>query len=260
MRPRAMVEAAYTWWLWRHVRGGPLPRHVALIMDGNRRWARQAGFANASLGHQYGAEHLEKVLRWCSRLGISMVTAWVASADNIRKRDPSEVAFLMHLAETTIPQQIARTHEWRVHLAGQMDMLPDSTVRALKAAEEATRGVRGGGDLTIAIGYSGREEIVNAIRDLFHEAASDGRSLAGLAATVDERDIAAHLYNPLQAPPDVVIRTSGEQRMSDFLLWQAAHADLYFVDALWPSFRHLDLLRVLRDYAARTRSSMSGPG
>lgn len=260
MRVRSVLEAAYGWWLWRDVRRGPLPAHVGVIMDGNRRWARGARLANPSLGHQHGAEHLETVLGWCGRLGIQHVTAWVASADNIRKRDRAEVAFLMHLAETTIPRAVQRSARWRLHVAGQLDLLPDTTARALKEAVEATRDLDGVGDLTIAIGYSGREEIVAAVHDLLDEARSAGSSLAVLGASLTEADIAAHLYHPQHPAPDLIIRTSGEQRLSDFLLWQSVASRLYFVDVHWPAFRHVDLLRALRDYAARRRGEGSQVG
>lgn len=162
-----------------------MPNHIAVIMDGNRRWARSAGFADLSVGHKRGAEHLEEVLGWCTDLGIRHVTVWVASADNTRRRDPAEVAFLMQLAESTIPQRLTRNRQWRIHVAGQMDILPDATVRALKEAVEATRCLEAG-DLTIAIGYGGREEIAAAVRAVLDTAAAEGRSLADLAAAVSE--------------------------------------------------------------------------
>ena len=251
MGARAGLSGVYGWWLRRQLAPERLPRHIAVIMDGNRRWAREAGLRNASIGHQHGAEHLETVLGWCTSLGVRHVTAWVASADNIRKRDPGEVAFLMHLAETAIAQRIRGNGQWRIHVAGQLDMLPHSTAHALQEAEQATASLEAAGDLTIAIGYSGREEVVDAVRAILEEAAADGRSLTDVAAVISEKDIAAHLYTSGQPRPDLVIRTSGEQRLSDFLLWQAVHAELSFVDAYWPSFRYIDLLRVLRRYASR---------
>lgn len=235
----------------RLVAHGPMPRHIALIMDGNRRWARAQGWNDPSLGHREGARRLEAVLGWCAELCIAHVTVWVASGDNIRKRDPGEVAFLMHLAETTIADHLVRGRDWRVHVAGSVDLLPDSTARALKAAEESTRDLRGVGELTLAIGYSGRQELADAVRSVLHEAAADGRSLADVAAGMSEADIAGHLYHPGQPYPDLVIRSSGEQRMSDFLMWQAVEAELFFVDAYWPAFRRIDLLRVVRDFAVR---------
>lgn len=178
--------------LARLVARGPLPRHVALVMDGNRRWARDHGFADGSVGHRHGAEHLERVLGWCTELGIRQVTAWVASADDIRRRDPAEVAYLMHLAETTIPTAIARSRAWRVHVIGELDLLPPATARALLGAEETTRDLDGAGDLTVAIGYGGRAEIVGAVRRALEDAAA-AVSTAGLAARFGEDDITGHL-------------------------------------------------------------------
>src|SRR4051794_2817970 len=152
----------YAWWLRRHLHRVTLPRHVALIMDGNRRWARAHGHLNPSVGHRYGAEHVADVLGWCSDLGIRHVTVWVASADNIRKRDSDEVAFLMRVAEDVVAARLGRPGGgWRVHVAGQPALLPDSTVHALKRACDATVGETRHGDLTVAIGYSGRQEIVD---------------------------------------------------------------------------------------------------
>lgn len=247
----SVARRLYAWWLRRQLVGRPLPRHLALIMDGNRRWARQQGWENPSLGHRQGAAHLESVLGWCAKLGIDHVTVWVASADNIRKRNADEVAFLMHLAETTIARRLVDDRRWRVRVAGQLDLLPASTASALKEAEEATRDLPEVGSLTIAIGYSGRQEIVDAVRDLLEAAATDGRSLDDLATHVSEAEIARHLYTSELPYPELVIRTSGEQRMSDFLLWQSVRSELHFVDAYWPAFRQLDLLRTLRTYASR---------
>ena len=251
MSPRSLAYRAYEWWLRRRLADAELPHHVALIMDGNRRWARQMGHADPSVGHRHGAEHLREVLGWCRELGIRHVTVWVASADNIRKRASSEVSFLMHLSETTIARELSRDRQWRIHLAGRLDLLPDSTVHALKDAQDATRDVEAGGDLTIAIGYGGREEIVMAVRSLLDEAALHGRRLDDVAASLAEGDIARYLDARDLPYPDLVIRTSGEQRLSDFMLWQGVNADLSFVDTYWPAFRRVDLLRLLRQYAAR---------
>lgn len=251
MSIRSFVLRGYAEWLRRRLPPGGVPEHVALIMDGNRRWARQAGFAETSEGHRHGAAHLEPVARWCAELGIRHLTVWVASVDNIRRRDPAEVAFLMQLAETTIAEHLAGDGGWRVHLSGQLDLLPDSTVQALKAAEDATRDLAEAGDLTLAIGYSGRREFLDAVRTILDEAAGRGESLADVAAEISEEQIDRYLDSADRPYPNLVIRTSGEQRLSDFLLWQAADSELYFVDAYWPAFRQIDLLRALRSYAAR---------
>jgi short-chain Z-isoprenyl diphosphate synthase len=242
----------YAWWLRRHLHRVTLPRHVALIMDGNRRWARAHGHPNPSVGHRFGAEHVADVLGWCSELGIRHVTVWVASADNIRKRDSDEVAFLMRVAEDVVAARLGRPGGgWRVHVAGQLALLPDSTVHALKRACDATVGETRYGDLTVAIGYSGRQEIVEAVRELLLDAADVGRDLATVAATLTEHDLGQHLGGAGQPPPDLIIRTSGEQRLSDFLLWQGADAELFFCDVYWPAFRYVDLLRALREYGRR---------
>ncbi len=240
--------------LRRDLAGRPLPRHVALVIDGNRRWARQRGFDDASAGHRYGAEHVDDLLDWCADLGIGHVTVFVASSDNLRKRPPAEVASLLELIETVVARRLADPDGfWRVRVAGRADALPDSTRHALKAAVEATRGRRYGFEVTVAIGYDGRDEVVDAVRALLDEAAATGTAIDDLAATLNADDIAAHLYTTGQPDPDLIIRTSGEQRLSGFLLWQAAHAELYFCDVYWPGFRYVDFLRALRSYAARQR-------
>jgi short-chain Z-isoprenyl diphosphate synthase len=247
----APVYRLYLRSLRRQLADLPMPRHVAIVMDGNRRWARRAGYDDVRVGHRFGAEHLDLFLGWCAEVGIRCVTAWVASADNIRRRDSAEVDYLMQLTETVIADHVRRDDRWRLHVAGQLDLLPDSTARALKEAVEATRDRYDAGDLTIAIGYSGRGEVVDAVRGLLDEAALSGRSLSDVAAGLDEDEIRRHLYLPDLPDPELVIRTSGELRMSDFLLWQTTRSDIDFCDLYWPAFRQIDLLRALRTYGRR---------
>jgi short-chain Z-isoprenyl diphosphate synthase len=237
--------------LRRQLAGLPMPQHVAIVMDGNRRWARGAGYDDVRVGHRFGAEHLELFLQWCSDAGIRCVTAWVASADNIRRRDSAEVDYLMQLTETVLADHVRRDQRWRLHVAGQLDLLPDSTARALKEAVEETRDRVGAGDLTIAIGYSGRLEVLDAVRALLDEAAASGRSAEQVAESLSEDEISRHLYVPGLPDPELVIRTSGELRMSDFLLWQATRSEIEFCDLYWPAFREVDLLRALRTYGRR---------
>ncbi|WP_127504405.1 polyprenyl diphosphate synthase [Actinoplanes solisilvae] len=234
--------------------GKSLPRHVAIVMDGNRRWARQEGFEDTRIGHRYGAEHLDEVLRWCAEMDIRHVTTFVASVDNVRKRDSVEVGNLMRMIEEVVAARLARpTSIWQVHLAGRLDVLPDTTRHALKLAEEATRGNGADFHVTIAIGYDGREEITDAIRSLLEAGSRAGHSIDDLAQRLTPEQIAAHLYTSGQPDPDLVIRTSGEHRMSGFLLWQAAYSELHFCDVYWPGFRKVDFLRALRSYTARSR-------
>lgn len=251
-------EIAYRWYARRlraQLAGGPVPAHVAVIMDGNRRWARQHGLAGPSQGHQAGAEHLERMLGWCAELGIDQVTVFVASLDNLRKRDRAEVDFLMRLAERGARERLAGpAGRWRLRVAGQ-NVLPAATAQALKHAVEATRDRGDGRVLTLAIGYDGRAEIVDALRDLVEAAARTGLTTAELARTLTAGDIAGHLYAPGLPDPDLVIRTSGERRLGGFLLWQTVHSELYFCEVHWPGFRKVDFLRALRSYAARRRAT-----
>jgi short-chain Z-isoprenyl diphosphate synthase len=245
----------YAYLLKTQLAGRKLPRHVAVVMDGNRRWARQAGFDDPRIGHRYGAEHVDELLTWCAELGIRHVTVYVCSVDNLRKRDSDEVANLMGMIESVVAARIAEPGgQWRLHIAGDLDALPDSTRIALKEAVEAS--VAAPFDVTIAIGYDGRAEIVEAVRSLLSSAASEGSTVEDVAQRLSAEGIAAHLSTSGRPDPDLVIRTSGEQRMSGFLLWQAAHAELYFCDVYWPGFRKVDFLRALRTYAARAGQNL----
>ncbi|MFE2414973.1 polyprenyl diphosphate synthase [Kitasatospora sp. NPDC059408] len=249
-----LLRSLYTRRLRREVMAGPLPRHVGLIMDGNRRWARQMGMADPSLGHKAGADHVEEVLAWCEALGIDHVTVFVCSTENLQRRGDAEVAYLMGLIEQVVTDRLTRPDaRWQVHLAGLTDALPDSTARALKEAVEATRTCTTGAHVTLAVGYGGRQEVVDAVRDLMYARAEGGASLTEVADALTVDDIAPHLYTAGQPDPDLVIRTSGEQRLSNFLLWQSAYSELYFCEAYWPAFREVDFLRAVRSFAARQR-------
>jgi short-chain Z-isoprenyl diphosphate synthase len=249
---RDLAYGLYSRKLRRELSDAAMPGHVGLIMDGNRRWARQMGLASPSLGHKYGAEHVEDVLNWCERAGIRHVTVFVCSAENLQRRGDTEIASLMRVIEDVLVGRLARPEgAWQVHIAGTLDVLPDSTARALKGAVEATRDRATGSHVTLAIGYGGRQEVLDAIRALLYEQADAGGTLSGLAGALTTEDIARHLYTAGQPDPDLVIRTSGEQRISNFLLWQTVHSELYFCDAYWPAFREIDFLRALRSYAAR---------
>jgi short-chain Z-isoprenyl diphosphate synthase len=222
-------------------------------MDGNRRWARQMGMANPSVGHRYGADHVEDVLTWCERAGIKHVTAFVCSTENLVNRDASEVDYLMRVIEQVVADKLSRDPTWQVHIAGTLDLLPDSTARSLKQAVEVSRDCQTGAHVTLAVGYGGRQEVIDALRSLLAEQATAGRTLEQLAQTLTGEDVARHLYTAGQPDPDLVIRTSGEQRLSNFLLWQSAYSELYFCEAYWPAFREIDFLRALRSFAARQR-------
>jgi short-chain Z-isoprenyl diphosphate synthase len=248
-----IIYRLYARRLRRQLAGCQLPRHVGIIMDGNRRWARQQGLAEPSLGHKYGADHAENVLNWCERAGIRHVTVFVCSTENLANRADAEVAFLMRVIEQVVADKLSRDPTWHVHIAGDLDVLPDTTAQALKHAVEASRGCTTGAHLTLAVGYGGRQEVIDAFRALLYEHAEKGTTLAELAETITAQDVARHLYTAGQPDPDLVIRTSGEMRLSNFLLWQSAYSELYFCEAYWPAFREIDFLRALRSFAARQR-------
>jgi len=220
-------------------------------MDGNRRWARKMGFDNPSVGHRYGAEHVEDLLGWCAELGINNVTVFVCSRDNLLKRDSDEVDHLMRMVEEVIVGQ--RQRDWQLHVAGRLDILPDSTRLALKRAEADTD--QTGRHLTVAIGYDGRDEIVDAVRSLLQNEAAQGVSPDELATRLSIEDISRHLYTVGRPDPDLVIRTSGERRLSGFLIWQAAHSELHFCDVYWPGFTKAHFRRALRSYAKRRQAA-----
>ncbi|SCL23184.1 Undecaprenyl pyrophosphate synthetase [Micromonospora rhizosphaerae] len=251
---RRAAYRLYTHRLRAQLAGTSLPRHVAMVMDGNRRWARQMGFDNPAVGHRYGAEHIHEVLGWCAEIGIRHVTLFVASVDNMRKRASDEVENLMRMIEQVVAEPLlGPANPWQLHLAGRADVLPDSTRHALKLAEDATAERGAGFHLTVAVGCDGREEIVSAVRSLLEQEAQAGATLDDVAQRLTADAIAAHLYTGGQPDPDLVIRTSGERRLSGFLLWQAAYSELYFCDVYWPGFRKIDFLRALRSYSARSR-------
>jgi short-chain Z-isoprenyl diphosphate synthase len=226
-----------------------IPRHVGVILDGNRRWARSSGTTTAE-GHQAGADKIVDFLGWCEEVHVEVVTLWLLSTDNLG-RPETELAELLAIIEETV-QQLAATGRWRVHPVGALDLLPDRTAAALKAAADRTEHVAGL-MVNVAVGYGGRREIADAVRSMLQEHAGRGTSIEELAEILDVEHIAEHLYTAGQPDPDLVIRTSGEQRLSGFLLWQSAHSEFYFCEAYWPDFRKVDFLRALRSYGARTR-------
>ena len=251
MSLRGLVYGVYERRLARAIADIPRPRHVGVILDGNRRWARAAGAAHVSHGHRAGADHIADLLGWCEEAGVEVVTLWLLSSDNL-SRSPDELVPLLAIIEETVRDLAAPEKPWRVNPVGALDLLPDSTVRVLKEAAEATAD-KTGLIVNAAVGYGGRREIADAVRGLLQEHASRGASLEDVAGALDAEHIAEHLYTKGQPDPDLVIRTSGEQRLGGFLLWQSVHSEFYFCDALWPDFRKIDFLRALRSYAQRSR-------
>jgi short-chain Z-isoprenyl diphosphate synthase len=226
-----------------------IPQHVGVMLDGNRRWAKAVG-ADTAHGYQAGAANIEPLLQWCEEVGVKVVTLWLLSTDNLN-RPAEQLTGLLSIIENAVAS-LADQRRWRLHPVGALDLLPSVTAERLKAAEEETRDVDGI-LVNVAVGYGGRREIADAVRSLLHEQAAQGRTLEELAEVLDVEHIAEHLYTKGQPDPDLVIRTSGEQRLGGFLLWQSAHSEFYFCEAYWPDFRRVDFLRAVRAYAYRDR-------
>lgn len=248
---RAGVYSLYERRLLRQLAGRPVPRHVAVMLDGNRRWARAAGLEDVNHGHVVGANHIDSLLGWCAEAGVEHVTLWLLSTDNLH-RDPTEVGPLLRIIANVADELSAADQPWQLNVMGALDTLPSDTAEALKTAAERSAG-KTGMTVNLAVGYGGRREITDAVRSMLTAHAEQGATLEEIVAELDVEDIAEHLYTRGQPDPDLVIRTSGEQRLSGFLLWQSAHSEFYFCDAYWPDFRRVDFLRALRAYAARSR-------
>jgi short-chain Z-isoprenyl diphosphate synthase len=226
-----------------------VPKHIGVILDGNRRWSRASG-GTTKQGHQAGADKIQELLTWCGETDVEVVTLWLLSTDNLHRAE-DELIPLLEIIENTV-RDLAADGRWRVHHVGQLDLLPDRTQQVLKQAEEQAGDIDGI-LVNVAVGYGGRQEITDAVRSLLIDRTARGVSVDELAETLTVEDISEHLYTRGQPDPDLVIRTSGEQRLSGFMLWQSAHSEYYFAEVLWPALRKVDFLRALRDYAARHR-------
>ena len=229
--------------------GAQVPRHVGVILDGNRRWARSVG-RDSKQGYERGADKIQELLGWCDAAGVEVVTLWLLSTDNLARPEP-QLAPLLRIIEGVVVD-LAAAGRWTLNVVGALDLLPAETARLLKETATGTLG-RPGVHVNVAIGYGGRQEIADAVRSLLTAHAAQGATLEEVAELLDVEHISEHLYTRGQPDPDLVIRTSGEQRLSGFLLWQSAHSEFYFCDAYWPDFRRVDFLRALRAYAARQR-------
>ena len=250
------IYALYERRLFAEVGRGEVPRHLGLILDGNRRFARLAGLGDIRLGHDRGVAKAREVLDWCLEMRIPTVTLWVLSPDNQTRRQPDEIEHILglleHEAERMVGDRRIRENRVRVRAIGRLESFPQPVLDSLRRLEASTA-AHDGMELNIAVGYGGREEIVDAVRQLLQEAAAAGRSLADLEQGLSAEEISARLYTANQPDPDFIIRTSGEVRLGGFLLWQSAYCEYYFCDVVWSAFRKIDFLRALRSYQARER-------
>ncbi|RLE80370.1 MAG: di-trans,poly-cis-decaprenylcistransferase [Thermoprotei archaeon] len=246
------VYKVYEKVLLKQIKSRSLPSHIAFILDGNRRWARERGLP-PWYGHEQGARKAEDVLRWCLELGIKTVSLYVLSTENL-KRSPEEVSHILTLAEKymekALNEELFDKYKVKVKALGKIDLLPITLRKKIKALEEKTSNY----DkhyLNICIAYGGRSEIVDAVKRICADVIKGKLKLEDIDEDVVKRYLyTSHLPNP---EPDLVIRTSGEARISNFLLYQIAYSELLFLDVYWPDFRKIDLLRAIRIYQKRSR-------
>jgi short-chain Z-isoprenyl diphosphate synthase len=251
----APLYRLYTHRLRERVRRAPLPEHVAVIIDGNRRWALELGLTEPSAGHHRGAAKLDELLSWCAELDIGEVTVWALSGENVGSRPNAQLESLYDVVAAKLESlaEVARDPALplRIHVFGRRQALPERLQAAAERAEiaSAADGVR----LNIALGYSGRDELVDACRRLVQDLAAEGVGAEAMAGRVTRDALAGRLYTAGRPDPELIIRTSGELRLSGFLPWQSAHSEFYFTDVYWPAFRELDFLRALRTFQQRVR-------
>ena len=237
--------------LQTRVLASELPQHISIIMDGNRRYASDSGLA-ATLGHRAGKEKLEEVMDWVLEFGVPYLTVYALSTENISGRKPEELETLFSLYveglnDLAVDERIHK-NKVKVRVAGRMDLLPQNVLDAVKNTEKLTEKYD---DFvfTVCLAYGSREEIIQAVRAI---AADHAEGTLKLDA-IDESEISKRLWTGDMPDPDLVIRTSGEERISNFLLWQSAYAEYYFTDVYWPSFSQTDLLEAIEAYQQRKR-------
>ncbi len=255
---KALLSAAgvykiYEKWLRYQVKNGGKPEHIAIILDGNRRWASEQMFSSPWIGHQVGASKVEELLQWCLDLEVKSITLYAFSTENFQ-RQPQEVEQIMRIASEKLQKILAdeRIHrnQVRVKVIGRLGLLPKGVQELILKAEEATKDYSQH-FLNIAFAYGGRAEIVDATRKIAQKIENGELK----PDAIDEQVFAEHLYTSYlpQQDPDLIIRTSGEERLSGFLLWQSAYSELFFLDIFWPDFRRIDLLRAVRTFQNRKR-------
>jgi len=227
---------------------GKLPVHIAIIMDGNGRWAQKKGLPRV-MGHKAGMEALKKTVKSCSNLGIKILTVYAFSTENWN-RPQDEVNYLMDLLVEYMRREVNALHKNKVKikLLGEVDMLPDQTRTEIEEAIELTKNNEGL-QFNIALNYGGRAEILRACRNLIKDLEAGNLDMD----SADEKVFSSYLYTSNDPDPDLIIRTSGEQRISNFLLWQGAYSELLFVDQLWPDFDEAVLHSAILEYKNRSR-------
>jgi short-chain Z-isoprenyl diphosphate synthase len=230
------------------------PHHVGVILDGNRRWAKAnpdgSGDTSTNRGHKAGAKKIVDLLDWCEDAQVAVVTLWLLSNDNLA-RAAAELDPLLEIIGDAI-EELGAIGRWELRPVGSMELLPPALQERLNKVAQQSKGIPGV-LVNLAIGYGGRQEIADAVKSLINDAAKNGKSIEQLTSLISEDEIEKFLYTAGLPDPDLVIRTSGEQRLGGFLLWQSAKSEFYFCEAYWPDFRKVDFLRALRSYSQRHR-------
>ena len=251
---KSLLYRFYERRLLHDVLRGRMPRHLGLIQDGHRRYARDTGVSTRK-GYRLGAAKAEEVITWCAQLEIPMVTLWLLSTENLN-RQADDVAAVLEVIEATIPEWLRRGLMERLGIRmrpiGKLGLLPITLQRTLQAAESATRHH----DrllLNIGVGYGGRQEIIDAVKGYLHDSFMRRDPPENILQGLDADAVAKYLYTYDCPDPELIIRTSGEVRLSGFMLWQSVYSEFYFCDVYWPAFRKIDFLRAIRSYQQRHR-------
>ncbi len=230
------------------------PQHIGVILDGNRRWSKEnpspSGDTSARRGHIAGAEKIIELLDWCEETEIKVVTLWLLSSDNF-KRPSDEVESLLEIINAAV-ERLRSTGRWKIRPVGSFELLPESLQKTLRDVEMSTSKIEGI-TVNVAIGYGGRLEIIDAVKRYIEQSASIGKGVTEISEALSAEKVDQYLYTAGQPDPELVIRTSGEQRLGGFLLWQSHQSEFYFCEAYWPDFRKVDFLRALRSYSLRER-------
>ncbi len=251
---KGIIYPLYEKRIERLLKGKPIPNHIGVILDGNRRWSREnpdpSGDTSSSRGHRAGANKIVELLEWSEKAGVKVVTLWLLSNQNL-SRDKNELEPLLEIIESTI-SGLAKAGKWEIRPVGSINLLPEKLQNTLNQTAASTSGI-GKLLVNVAVGYGGRDEIADAFRGYLNDPQNQNQTGVQLARNFDASQIEKYLYTAGLPDPDLLIRTSGEQRLGGFLLWQSANSEVYFCEAFWPDFRHLDFLRAMRSFAQRQR-------
>ena len=245
---KSLFYPLYEWRIVRDLDFSKTPHHVGVILDGNRRWAKANPNQGDPNGHKAGASKIIEFLGWCDDAEVRVVTLWLLSTDNF-KRSASEIQELLQIIGDTV-DELAATGRWNIKAVGALDLLPEWLSQKLNSLKPIRED---GVEVNVAISYGGRREIIDAVKSYLSEEDKSGHSLDQAKANLSTEDISKFLYTAGQPDPELLIRTSGEQRLGGFMLWQSASSEFYFCEAYWPDFRRVDFLRALRAYSLRQR-------